>query len=321
MHRQITALILLFASLVLSGGAAASLPVPYGNLYPFTLVAATNWNGDPAGANHWNCKPNAEHPYPVVLVNSTFLTASVNWTSISPYLRNRGHCVFAFNYGRQPPYDIPPGINGIGPVADSAQETKAFIERVLAATGARKVDIVGHSQGGVLPRYVMQHLGGADDVHRMVLLSSPFRIDTAGFGDEYEDLLYRLLKLVRPEAYQLLADIAPVPSLAEIFTPYFWDSLNAVDHGLAHQVDFMQITSKWDEMYLLAGTTPPVGASNARTYYVQDAQLGEWAPCLADFSTHFAIPYTRRAVAMIGNALDPAHAVDPPCDVVPFYSP
>lgn len=316
MCRQIAALFLLFALSMLSGGAAtaASLPVPYGNLYPFTLVAATNWNGDPPGANDWNCKPDAEHPYPVVLVTSTFLSAAVNWTSLSPYLHNRGHCVFTFNYGRDP--FIPPGLNGMGYMEDSAAETAVFVDRVLAATGASKVDIVGHSQGGIQSRYFIQHLGGADKVHRTVLLSSPYSFG----GGALDDVLLRLLRILPEGAYEAAQEVGPIPVFVQFADPYFWEALNGDNHGLPSQVDFIQISSRSDEAALSgAYDAPPV--PNARTRYVQQAQPGEWWPCLVDRSTHFAIPYTRRAVAMIGNALDPAHAVVPPCDVVPLYSP
>lgn len=321
MHRQIAVLIVLFASLVFSGGkaAAASLPVPYGNLYPFTGVALTDWNGSPPGANDWNCKPTASHPYPVVLVTSTFLSAAVNWTSISPYLHNRGHCVFTFDYGRRP--FIPPGLNGIGDIVESAGETAEFVDRVLAATGASKVDLVGHSQGGIQSRYFLQHLGGADKVHRVVLLASPQRID----GNEFGELLVRLLKLLPPAVYENTQDLAQAPAFVQMANPYFWDYLLADNHGLPTQVDFVHITSRADEFNLLtlgSGYAPPP-VPNARRLYVQDKQPEDawWLPsCLRDQSAHFGIPYTRRAVAMIGNALDPAHPAPLPCDFVPAYS-
>lgn len=46
----------------------------------------------------------------------------------------------------------------------SSQELGAFVDQVLAATGKSKVDLVGHSEGTVMPRYWMEFDGGAAKV-------------------------------------------------------------------------------------------------------------------------------------------------------------
>lgn len=116
----------------------------------------------PPGANDWSCKPTAEHPYPVVLVPGTFESMVKNWSTLSPYLKSAGYCVFALNYGETN------GVYATAPVADSAQELGPFVDAVRAATGAKKVDLVGHSQGGMMPRYYMGFLGGAKYVHQLI---------------------------------------------------------------------------------------------------------------------------------------------------------
>ncbi|MGP3998884.1 alpha/beta fold hydrolase [Streptomyces sp. 8N706] len=112
----------------------------------------------PPGANNPACKPDAEHPQPVVLVNGTFKTMAENWATLSPQLADAGYCVFAFNYGNA----------ATDPVADSAAELRDFVNTVLETTGADKVDIVGHSQGGMMPRYYVKFLGGAPLVDDLV---------------------------------------------------------------------------------------------------------------------------------------------------------
>ena len=81
---------------------------------------------------------------------------------MSPYLKGLGYCVFALNYG------TTNGVQATGPVADSARELAPFVDAVLGATGAKKVDLVGHSQGGMMPRYYLGFLGGARKVNALV---------------------------------------------------------------------------------------------------------------------------------------------------------
>ncbi|MEU9115990.1 alpha/beta fold hydrolase [Streptomyces sp. NPDC048483] len=112
----------------------------------------------PAGANDWSCKPSSAHPEPVVLVNGTFKTMAENWATLSPKLAEDGYCVFAFNYGHA----------ATDPIADSAAELRDFVNAVLGSTGAKKADLVGHSQGGMMPRYYIKFLGGATKVDDLV---------------------------------------------------------------------------------------------------------------------------------------------------------
>ncbi|RNL52057.1 alpha/beta fold hydrolase [Arthrobacter oryzae] len=116
----------------------------------------------PPGANDWSCQPSAEHPYPVVLVPGTFESMAKNWATMSPYLKNAGYCVYALNYGKTN------GIDASGPVSESARQLAPFVDAVLGATGAKKVNLVGHSQGGMMPRYYMGFLNGAKKVNQLV---------------------------------------------------------------------------------------------------------------------------------------------------------
>jgi len=91
-----------------------------------------------------------------------------NWQAASPILVNHGYCVFAFNYGGSSPNA---DFQGTGEIAASAGQLASFVTQVLAATGASKVDIVGHSQGGMMPRYYLKFLGGAAYVSTLVGLA------------------------------------------------------------------------------------------------------------------------------------------------------
>lgn len=149
MSRRIS--VLLAALTLLAGTLAGAAP-----------ASADTADISPPGANNWSCKPSAAHPYPVILVPGTFESMLKNWSTLSPVLAGQGYCVFALNYG------TTNGVPATGPVAESAQELSSFVDAVLAATGAKKADLVGHSQGGMMPRYYMGFLGGARKVNHLV---------------------------------------------------------------------------------------------------------------------------------------------------------
>ncbi|MFI1237120.1 esterase/lipase family protein [Nocardia salmonicida] len=124
----------------------------------------------PPSANDWSCKPSDEHPRPVVLAHGTGSTAAGNWVTLSPLLAEAGYCVFAFDYGET--VMSLGAFKGLGDIPTSAHTMAAFVDRVLASTGAEKVDVVGHSQGGgMLSQYYLKRLGGAAKVHTLVAMA------------------------------------------------------------------------------------------------------------------------------------------------------
>ncbi len=139
--------------------AAAALTI---GLFAAPAAQADSISPDPPGANDWTCRPSIVHPYPVVLVPGTFESMYKNWALLSPVLKDQGYCVFSLNYG------VVNGVPASGPIRDSAAELATFVKSVLGATGAKKVDLVGHSQGGMMPRYYIGFLGGAKYVHQLV---------------------------------------------------------------------------------------------------------------------------------------------------------
>lgn len=122
----------------------------------------------PAGANDPSIKVTAEHPLPVILLNGTTGTQGVNWSVGAPVLANAGYKVFTFNYGNTTAEPNFP-IQAMGDIRKSGLELAAEVDRVLAVTGAPKVILIGHSQGGgILPVYYVNELGGADKVSQLI---------------------------------------------------------------------------------------------------------------------------------------------------------
>ena len=102
----------------------------------------------PPGANDFACR-SLLHPVPVILVHGTFGDMTVSWNLFSPALKAQGYCVFALNLPRR----------ATARIDRSADKLAAFVDEVRTRTGAAKVSIVGHSQGGMLGRYVARFRG------------------------------------------------------------------------------------------------------------------------------------------------------------------
>ena len=156
--------------------ASAKYSVPYGNTALGDAIWNETWEPESvAGANN-GCKPSSAHPYPVVLVHATLADEGSNWVTLAPLLANEGYCVYAFNYGATLaslelwPF-IGPRIDGLGHIESSAKELSSFVNNVLSKTKASKVDLVGHSQGGMMPNYYIKYLGGASKVNELIGLA------------------------------------------------------------------------------------------------------------------------------------------------------
>jgi triacylglycerol lipase len=161
---RILALAALAAAFVAPTARADELTVPW-TVDAGIAAQGQAPNGAPAGSNDWGCEPTARHADPVVLVHGLLANRTVNFPTISPFLANRGYCVFALTYGTRENADLgvyQPG--GLNRMQRSARELKRFIGRVLQATGADRVDIVGHSEGSLMPNYYVRFLGGARNV-------------------------------------------------------------------------------------------------------------------------------------------------------------
>lgn len=281
------------------GGGLLSHRLPV--IYSFPVAAAAGMatpNRAPPGANDWSCRPSAAHPFPVVLVHGTFENMIINWNALSPLLANNGYCVFALNFGTKA--GLP--IKALGPISESAVELRAFVDQVLAATGATKVDMVGHSQGGMMPRQYLKFEGGFSKVHALVGLS-PSNHGTSA------SRLKTLLDLI-PGASPLLNGVLDVTCEAcnDQFTGS--DSITALNAGgdTFPAVSYTVIATRRDQV-ITPYTSSFLSGRDVTNITIQDG-------CRLDGAEHVAISYDSRALAYVLNALDPAHPIKPPCGLV-----
>ncbi|MEU6068104.1 alpha/beta fold hydrolase [Streptomyces sp. NPDC047082] len=246
-----------------------------------------------SGWNDYSCKPSASHPRPVVLVHGTLGNSIDNWLSLAPYLKDRGYCVFSLDYGQ---LSGVPLFYGLGPIDKSAQQLSDYVDRVLSATGAAKADLVGHSQGGMMPRYYLKFLGGAAKVNALVGLAP----------DNHGTNLNGLTNLLPyfPGAEDLIK--ATTPGLADqIAGSDFLTKLNAGGDTVPG-VHYTVIATKYDEV-ATPWRSQYLSGSDVNNVLLQDL-------CPLDLSEHVAIGLLDRiAFHEVANALDPAHATSTTC--------
>lgn len=201
----------------------------------------------PPGANV-ACRPTEQRPHPVVLVHGTFETMDQNWAVLSPRLKQQGYCVFALNYGNR----------GLGPIEDSARELRVFVNRVLRHTGARKVSLVGHSQGGMMPRQWMKFLGGRNKVEDLVGLAP------SNYGTE----------LAQPDFRALLGVPSPCRACEQqaAGSP-FLERLNRGD-DTPGPGSFTQIATRNDEIIIPFTNSFLEGEQRTRNIVLQDHNGG-----------------------------------------------
>ena len=236
----------------------------------------------PPGANDWSCRPSPVRPTPVVLVHGTAESMLDNWLALSPALKAQGYCVFALNYGSYLGSGVL-GVYGIGPIASSALELKAFVDRVLQATGAAKVSLVGHSQGGMMPRQYIKFDGGSGKVDDLVALS-PSNHGTT-------NPLAAPLGLACPACKEQAAG-----------SP-FLQNLNAGDETPG-SVSYTQVVTRLDEVVTPYTSGYLAPGPNTTNVTVQDR-------CPLDLSEHLKISYDPVAIQWVKDALARSGPADP----------
>ncbi|MGW7073007.1 esterase/lipase family protein [Streptomyces sp. NPDC054855] len=263
-----------------------------------TLLSPVLANSSPPGARTDPTRPcpsgtdRRAHPRPVVLVHGTAMNAYNSWSAMAPALADAGYCVYALNYGAHGSPLNALGAKGTGRIEDSARELAAYIERVLRTNGARTVDLVGHSLGGLMPRQYMKFEGGASKVHRLVGLA-PDNHGTTVNG------LDTLVRTIAPAT-----DTAVGPSIQQqLAGSPFLRRLNRGGDTLLG-VAYTVVATTHDKMvtpYTSGFLTAPAGGSGQ----VDNITLQQVCP--GDRSGHLATLYSPNVINLTLDALDPAH--------------
>lgn len=263
----------------------------------------------PVGTNDWNCRPTAEHPNPVVLLHGTWENAYENWSGMSPELKEDGYCVFALNFGIA---DLPtkgglgsalPNAFGTKDIAQSAGEIATYVDAVLAATGAEKVDLVGHSQGGLVSRQYLKFNGGAEKVDKLVTLGATNHGTTLSGIGTLDRFIGSLGLNLDPALNYLVGE----SGMQQVYNSGLVNGVNAGGDTMPG-IDYTVIGTKYDDVttpykrtFLQAG--PGATVNNVT---VHDG-------CAADHSDHISMTYSPRVVDLVRNALTPGSVESPRC--------
>jgi triacylglycerol lipase len=302
--RALIAVMATTATLALPSAADATYPVRY----DFTQglpAQASHPDAPPPGSNDWSCTPSAAHPRPVILVHGLLANQTVNWQTISPLLANHGYCVFSLTYGTKPDVSFPgyqPG--GITTMEESAQQLSEFVERVRAATCASHVDIVGHSEGSLMPDWYVKYLGGSAVVSQYVGITTLWHgtnpaglatIDQLGGAFGLSDQAERTVSSFCASCPEFLAG-----------SPF----INRLREGgiVAPGVTYTSIVTRNDELVVpyTSGIENVPGMTNL---VVQDQ-------CPLDQAEHVAMAADPVVAQDVLNALDPQHPGTIPCTLV-----
>ncbi len=131
---------------------------------------------------------NIDENHPPVLLLHGYLGTRGSMYTLERRLNDDGICVFSFNLG---------ALN-VRDVRKSAFLIHRKIEAILAQTAVKKIDIIGHSMGGLIGHYYAKKLGGHERVRKMIMLGAPLKgtwVALAGIAT---------MGLLWPSAWQLL---------------------------------------------------------------------------------------------------------------------
>ena len=184
----------------------------------------------------------------------------------------------------------------------SAAQLSTFVNKVLAATRTKKVDIVGHSEGATMPDYYIEYLGGAAKV-RSATSASP--------GVKHGTTLHGVGTLAAQFQSFFPAGGNPISGACGACDQFLVgsDYIKKIEaRAPAPGVIYTNLATNYDEL-----VTPPTNSflkgKNVTNILMQDG-------CALDASDHLSIISSRRTGRVILNALDPAHAKPVVCTPV-----
>lgn len=267
--------------------------------------------GSLPGANQWDVAPRSTHPVPVILVHGTAGGGQTNWGTYVPLLTEAGYSVFSLTYGSVEHSNWPiSALGGMRRIEVSAAEFGEFAEKVMAATGSSQIDVVGHSQGTLVPNYWAKFLGGEGKIRKYVSLAPLWE------GSAALDMTKHPLSVLRARFGIDPSLVMPCEALPQMMdgSPFI-KKMNRGGSPYLPGIEYTNISTMHDELVkpYTSGQVPGPPGTSVHNIVVQDG-------CAKDLSDHLGICGSRRAAALVLNALDSTPDRVVPCDLVaPFF--
>lgn len=266
----------------------------------------------PKGVNDWNCTPNPKKPNPVILIHGMSMTANTAWAGFGPVLKDQGYCVYAVNMAKDPDGAMSKVVRAIGnldfgglaDIKASATFTAAFINEVMKTTGAKKVDIIGYSEGGTVANLIA-HTYGPSFIDNIITLGG-INVGITPFG--LQDLEAVYTKNAEPT---IVGNILEFGSVAAAQMMNGSPIINAITKpDTIAGITYTNLSTKYDEFSNISTHNPnfqkAVPGATVTNITIQDG-------CSKDFSDHLTLPYNKRAWAIALNTLAGKKVVDVSC--------
>ncbi|MCW2928430.1 MAG: Lipase [Thermoleophilia bacterium] len=169
---------------------------------------------------------------------------------------------------------MPPVDNAFADIRVSAERLETIV-RLLGG----EVDIVGHSEGGLMARWFVKELGGDDVVRHVVTLATPNRGLPARLEDypwlERYSTARRIHKVVDAVAHRTVVPMASVALRQMLRGSEFMETLGT--HVPPGRTEYLAVRSKWDGVVPFGASDLPPGPNVANVSLRAGVRYGNHA--------------------------------------------
>jgi pimeloyl-ACP methyl ester carboxylesterase len=237
--------------------------------------------------NDFSCKSSSN---PVVLLHGLGATYYEDLNYLEAYLQTKGYCTFSLTYGN---YEGFPFVGGLKPIDESSQQIAEFVKYVQEKSGAAKIDLIGHSEGGFQALYTPKFHGIAGIVDKIVAIAPPTH------GTDFAGLI-KLVKLFGPDGREDIGEVLDkfgCPACNDLVVE--GDAIRKLNDGkpiVQPGNTVTVITSKFDEL-VTPTTTSFIEEDGVHNIYVQDY-------CPFDPVGHIGEAYDLNVWNLVTNSLE-----------------